>query len=46
LEFSDTYQPSKYGIIFKEKIFVGDPTSVSMHLRLKQDGQEFAIRQM
>jgi len=45
-EFSDSYQPSKYGIIFKEKIFVGEPTCVSLHLRLKMDGQEFASQQM
>lgn len=38
--------PSKYGIILKEKIFVGEPTNVSLHLRLKQDGEEFALKGM
>lgn len=46
IEFTDAYVPSKYGIIFKEKIFVGEPTNVTMHLRLKQEGVELASKEM
>lgn len=39
LEYSDKYYPSKYGIIFKEKIFVGpDHTPSAMNVKLKKDG--------
>lgn len=42
LEYSDKYFPSKYGIIFKEKIYVGpDNTSAAMNIKLKKEGREF-----
>lgn len=41
LEYGDKYVPSKYGIIFKEKIFVGpDNTSAAINIRLRKDGKE------
>ncbi len=40
-EYSDKYVPSKYGIIFKEKIFVGpDNTSAAFNIRLRKDGKD------
>ena len=42
LEYSDKYFPSKYGIIFKEKVYVGpDHTSAAMNIKLKKQGTEF-----
>ena len=42
LEYSDKYFPSKYGIIFKEKVFVSaDHSSATMNIRLKKEGKEF-----
>lgn len=42
LEYTDKYFPSKYGIIFKEKIVVGpDHTNAAINIRLKKDGKEF-----
>lgn len=40
MEYTDTYQTSKYGIIFKEKIFTSpvDHTSVCINVRLLKDG--------
>jgi len=36
VEYSDKYYPSKYGIIFKEKVFVGpEHVAVALNLRLK-----------
>jgi hypothetical protein len=33
--------PSKYGIIFKEKFFVGpDNTSAALNIRLRKDGKD------
>ena len=46
VEYSDAYAPSKYGIIFKEKVVVGEATQVTLHLRLKQAGEEFAQKQL
>lgn len=42
IEYSDKYFPSKYGIIFKEKVVIG-PESVNfaLNVRLKKDGKEF-----
>jgi len=37
-EYSDLYVPYKYGIIFREKIFVGGETPVSLHVRLRKGG--------
>ncbi len=42
LEYQDKYFPTKYGIIFKEKVYVGpDNTSAAMNIRLKKEGKEF-----
>ena len=42
LEYSDKYFPSKYGIIFKEKVFVGpDHTMAAINIKLKREGREF-----
>jgi len=41
LEYSDKYYPSKYGIIFKEKVYVGpDHSSAAMNIKLKKEGRE------
>lgn len=41
LEYTDKYVPFKYGIIFKEKVYVGpDHTSAALNIRLKKNGQE------
>ena len=37
LEYSDRYAPSKYGVIFREKVFVGpDHTAAALHVTLKR----------
>ena len=36
LEYSDRFVPNKYGIVFKEKIYVGDHTSAAFHVEIKQ----------
>ena len=43
IEYTDAYAPSKYGIIFKEKIFTSpsDPTLASINVRLSQNAQSF-----
>lgn len=42
LEYSDKYAPTKYGIIFKEKVYTGpDHTSASFNIKLKKEGREF-----
>ena len=43
VEYSDKYNPSKYGIIFKEKIIASqnDPTLISLNVRLLCDGKDF-----
>lgn len=40
----DEYHPSKYGIIFKEKIIVSptDHTQTSMSIKLYKDGKEYS----
>ena len=42
VEFSDTYKPWKYGIIFKEKIIyhLADNILASINLRLSKDGKD------
>ena len=41
LEYTDQYYPNKYGIIFKEKVYVGEQTSASFHFRLRcMEGEE------
>ena len=34
LEYSEAYLPHKYGIIFKEKVFVGDTTLASLYVSI------------
>lgn len=43
LEYVDTYVPTKYGIIFKEKIIISpsDHTSASLNIKLLKNGTEF-----
>lgn len=43
VEYTDKYYPSKYGIIFKEKINISptDSTSVALNVKLLKDGTEF-----
>lgn len=43
VEYSDKYVPSKYGIIFKEKIVVQpqEHTAVSLNIRLMKGGVDF-----
>ncbi len=35
-KFFDKYIPSKYGIIFREKIFVAEETIVTLNLRITE----------
>lgn len=39
LVYSDVYNPYKYGIIFKEKIFVGQDTSAAFNISLMKKGK-------
>jgi hypothetical protein len=43
LEYTDKYVPSKYGIIFKEKIIVQpiDHTAISLNIKLLKGGVDF-----
>jgi len=42
LDYSDKYYPSKYGIIFKEKLMNGpEHVSTAFNIRLKKDGVDF-----
>ncbi len=46
-EYGDKYVPWKYGIIFKEKIFVGpDHTSAALNIRLKRGGGDLAEKRL
>jgi hypothetical protein len=46
-EYTDKYVPWKYGIIFKEKIFVGpDNTSASFNFRLRRDGKDLEEKRL
>lgn len=38
VEYSDRYMPNKYGIIFKEQIFVPEEVHFSLHVRLRKGG--------
>ena len=38
MEFSDRYVPNKYGIIFKEQLFVPDEVHFSLHVRMRKGG--------
>ena len=40
VEYSDAYTPSKYGIIFKEKVYISptDSTSTSVNVRMSKNG--------
>ena len=42
VEYTDAYTPSKYGIIFKEKVFISpvDTTMTCLNIRLQKDGQD------
>lgn len=44
VEYKDSYHPTKYGIIFKEKIVISpvDHTSASFNIKLLKDGKEMA----
>lgn len=47
LEYLDKYTPWKYGIIFKEKIYVGpDHTSAALNIRLKKGGHDLADKRL
>lgn len=37
-EYGDLYVPYKYGIVFRERIFVGGETPVSIHVRVRKGG--------
>ena len=43
LEYVDNYVPSKYGIIFKEKVVISptDHTNATMNIRMLKNGEEF-----
>ena len=42
VEYTDKYLPSKYGIIFKEKLYMsGDHTGLAFNVRLKKGGHDF-----
>ena len=43
LEYEDSYVPTKYGIIFKEKIVISptDPTNAAINIKLLKAGAEF-----
>ena len=44
LEYLDSYVPTKYGIIFKEKVVIGpvDHTGASINIKMQKNGQEFS----
>ena len=44
VEYVDKYAPTKYGIIFQEKIIISpvDHTSATLNIKLLKDGQEFS----
>ena len=43
VEYVDNYVPSKYGIIFKEKVVISptDHTNATMNIRMMRNGEEF-----
>ena len=43
VEYVDNYVPSKYGIIFKEKVVISptDHTNATMNIRMMKNGEEF-----
>lgn len=43
VEYSDKYVPSKYGIIFKEKVYISptDHTSTAINIKLLKGGVDF-----
>lgn len=46
-EYMDKYTPWKYGIIFKEKIFVGpDNTSAAVNIRLRKGGHDMQEKRL
>ena len=38
-EYADQYTPYKYGVIFRERIYVPGDAALSLHVRLKKGGQ-------
>lgn len=38
VEYSDRYVPNKYGIIFKEQLFVPEEVHFSLHIRMRKGG--------
>ena len=44
VEYTEAYTPGKYGIIFKEKVFISptDATSTAINVRLLKEGQELS----
>lgn len=46
-EYVDKYAPSKYGIVFKEKLFVGpDHTSAAFNIRLRKNGHDLPEKRL
>ena len=43
MEYCDKYVPSKYGIIFKEKVYISpqDHTSTALNIKLQKGGVDF-----
>lgn len=48
VEYVDAYVPTKYGIIFKEKVVISptDHTSASLNIKLLKGGEEFSAVEM
>ena len=44
VEYTDAYNPSKYGIIFKEKVFISpvEATMTALNIRLQKDGKDLS----
>jgi hypothetical protein len=38
-EYADSYTPYKYGMIFRERLYVPGDTAFSLHIRLRKGGQ-------
>jgi hypothetical protein len=38
VEFSDRYVPNKYGVVFKEQLFVPEEVHFSLHVRMRKGG--------
>jgi len=44
VEYSEAYTPSKYGIIFKEKVFISpvEGTMTAINIKLSKDGKDIS----